>query len=103
VGLLCRETLISVGQAVYDRASHPPLDSVEPSATDAKRMLEAYFAAELGGQSHEAERKHARAAFDLANALQHHRTAVFRQAALCAEATASVVNIVAIVSGRRDP
>ena len=38
----------------------------------------------------------------LTNDLQHHRTATFRQAALCAEATASVVNLVAIISGRRD-
>lgn len=66
-------------------------------------MLEAYISSELAGGSNEELRKHARAAFDLANALQHRRTATFRDAALCAEATTSIVNLIAIVSGKRDP
>ena len=45
----------------------------------------------------------AKAALDLTNELQHKRTAAFRQAALCAESTASVVNLIAIISGQRDP
>jgi AbiJ N-terminal domain 3 len=44
VGLLCRETLISLAQAVYDAQLHPTLDGVTPSDTDAKRRLEAYIA-----------------------------------------------------------
>ncbi|WP_421794146.1 hypothetical protein [Hydrocarboniphaga effusa] len=103
VGLLCREALISLAQAVHDPAKHPPLDEKKPSETDAKRMLEAYIAVELGGSSHEAARRHAKAAYDLAVDLQHRRTATFRQAAMCAEATISAVNVVAIVSGHRDP
>lgn len=103
VGLLCREVIISLAQAVYDRAAHPPVDGVEPSKTDAKRMLTNYLAATLGGSSNEAARKHARASVDLANELQHRRTATFREAALCVEATGSVVNVIAILSGRRDP
>jgi hypothetical protein len=66
-------------------------------------MIEAYIAVELAGATNEASRKHARAAFDLANELQHRRTANFRLAALCAEATVAVINLVAIVSGQRDP
>lgn len=92
-----------MAQVVYDPASHPPLDGVTPSATDAKRMLEAYIAVELGGGANEATRRHARSALDLANVLQHRRTATFREAALCVEATTTVVNVVAIVAGRRDP
>ena len=103
VGLLCREALISVAQVVYDPARHPPLDGVKPSETDAKRMLEAYVAVELAGGANEETRKHARSALDLANALQHKRTASFRDAALCVEATTTVINVVAIVAGRRDP
>ncbi|MBI4305228.1 MAG: hypothetical protein HY678_02815 [Chloroflexi bacterium] len=103
VGLLCREALISLAQAVYDRATHPPLDDVEPSRTDAKRMLVAYLAVEMAGAANEATRKRARAAVDLAVDLQHRRTAVFREAALCVEATTSVINVIAILSGRRDP
>lgn len=103
VGLLGRDALISLAQAVYVRDRHPGLDGVEPSDTDAKRMLEAYFAVELAGGTNEEARRHARSALDFANAVQHRRTATFRDAALCVEATTTVVNVVAIVAGRRDP
>jgi len=102
VGLFCREVLISLAQSVYDAKRHPSLDGTAPSPTDGKHMLEAYVATELSGGTNDAARKHARASLDLANDLQHRRTATFREAALCAEATTSVVNIVAIISGRRD-
>jgi hypothetical protein len=101
VGLLCREVLITVAQTVYDAARHPSVDGTAPSATDAKRMLEAIFERELSGSANEESRAHAKAALKLALALQHMRTANFRTAALCAEATASVVNLLAIIAGRR--
>lgn len=101
VGLLCREALISVAQEIFDPVKHKPTDGIIPSETDAKRMLEAFLEAELGGTSNEEARTHARAALRLALALQHKRTADFRTAALCAEATFSVVNITAILGGRR--
>jgi hypothetical protein len=88
---------------VFDRARHPSLDNVEPGSTDAKRMLDAYIAVELGGGVNEEARRHARSALDFAIALQHRRTASFRDAALCAEATTAVINVIAIVAGRRDP
>ncbi|HUS45979.1 MAG TPA: hypothetical protein VM219_08115 [Phycisphaerae bacterium] len=99
VGLLCREILISLAQAVYDPEVHRPIDGVQPSSTDAARMLEAYIATELKGKSNEAVRRHTRAALSLANDLQHQRTATTRGAALCAEATASLVNLIAILTG----
>lgn len=101
VGLLCREALISVAQVVYDPQKHASEDGIKPSETDAKRMLDAYIARELAGGLNEGVRRHAKAALALANDLQHHRTATNIQAALCAEATTSVVNLVAIISGRR--
>ena len=103
VGLLCREALISLAQTVFEPDRHPPLDNVKTSETDAKRMLDRYLAAEIAGSSNAVARKHAKASLDLANQLQHHRTAEFREAALCAEASASVINIIAILSGVRDP
>lgn len=103
IGLLCREALISLSQLIFDASRHPTLDGVEASATDAKRMLEAYLGAELAGGPNEEARRHAKAALDLAVALQHRRTATFRDAALCVEATTAVVNLVAIISGKRDP
>lgn len=101
VGLYCRETLISLAQEVWDPEAHPPVDGVAPSPTDGKRMLDAFIAAELIGPSNKYARKHATAALDLANELQHKRTATFQHAAFCAEATVSVVGIVAVISGRR--
>lgn len=103
VGLLCREALISLAQTVFDPARHPILDGVSVSKTDAKRMLEAYLAVELSGAENKIARQHAKAALDLANEIQHKRTAAFRQAALCAESTTAVVNLIAILSGQRDP
>lgn len=103
VGLLGRESLISLAQALYDPARHPTLDGVNASPTDAKRMLEAFIAVELAGGANEEARRHAKSALEFAVALQHRRTASFRDAALCVEATTTVVNVVAIVAGRRDP
>jgi len=88
VGLLCREVLISCAQEVYDPTRHPSDDGVAASSTDAGRMLESFFSAELKGSANE-------------ETLQHKRTADFRMAALCAEATSSVVNILAVLAGRR--
>jgi hypothetical protein len=103
VGLLCREVLISLAQAVHILEQHPTLDSIAPSRTDAKRMLDAYISVELGGKTNDEARKNARSALALAASLQHKRTAGFRDAAMCVEATTSIINIIAIISGRRDP
>ena len=102
VGLLCRETMISLAQAVYD-PSYPSLDGVTPSETDAKRMLESYIAHELAGKKNEELRQFTKKAYNLAVSLQHRRTATFRDAALSAEATRALVNIIAILAGRREP
>jgi hypothetical protein len=88
---------------VYDADRHVSPDGIKPSPTDANRMLSSFITAELGGAENEAVRRHAKAALDLGVALQHRRTADFRMAALCLEVTTSVVNLIAIVSGRRDP
>jgi hypothetical protein len=103
IGFLCREVLISVAQAVYDPDLHPPVDDIVPSKTDAKRMLESFIAKELSGQTNEYHRHYAKSACRLADHVQHRRTADFRTAALCAEATRAVVNMTAIMSGQRDP
>lgn len=101
VGLLCREALISVAQEVFDSSRHVSTDGLVPSDTDAKRMLENFFVTELKGGANEEARAHANAALRLALALQHKRTADFQLAALCAESTFSVVNMLAVLAGRR--
>jgi len=79
VGLLCREALISLAQAVFSPDQHPTLDGVKASDTDAKRMLEAYIVASLAGSSNEHLRKYARATLDLAlqNARPHSAMRLF--------------------------
>ena len=101
IGLLCRECLIALAQAVYDSSRHITSDNIVPSKTDAYRMLEAYFSTEYKGSTNETLRKHAKAALAIANELQHKSTATTKHAALCAEATRTVVNIVAITSEKR--
>lgn len=101
IGLISREVLISLAEATYDVEKYPPLDGISPSKTDAGRMLESLLEIELKGGTNKEARSHAKAALKLAIALQHKRTADFKTAVLCAEATASVVNIVAIICGRR--
>jgi len=100
IGLLCRETIISLAQAVFVPEKHPIIDGVSVSKTDAKRMLEAYIAIELAGSSNEVQRKYARATLDLANELTHKRTATKKDANLCATATLSLINLFGILEGK---
>lgn len=100
VGFLCRETIITLAQAVFNKEKHPILDGKEVSNTDAKRMLEAYIATELSGPSNEIFRKYAKATLDLANELTHKRTADKKDAFLCAAATISLINLIGIIEGR---
>jgi len=97
IGHLSREAIISLAQEVYDRNKHPPLDNTEPSETDAKRMLEAYFAVTLRGTSNESIRKYAKTTLALANELTHKRTATKKDALLCSSATMTLINIVKII------
>ncbi|HOO50848.1 MAG TPA: hypothetical protein PLK94_06125 [Alphaproteobacteria bacterium] len=101
IGLLCRECMIALAQAVYIPEKHKTIDGKTPSKTDAYRMLEAYFSTEYSGPDNEALRRHAKASLSLANELQHKTTATYKYAALCSEATRTVVNIVVISTGKR--
>lgn len=98
IGLLCREVIISLAQAVYDPTIHESLDGVRPSETDANRMLEAYIAHVFPGASNKEVRSHHRASLALALNLQHRRTATRQLAALCVEATASTTAVVSIIA-----
>lgn len=98
IGLLCREVIISLAQAVYDPIIHETLDGVRPSDTDANRMLEAYIAHVFPGASNKEVRAHHRASLALALNLQHRRTANKQLAALCVEGTASTAAVVSIIA-----
>lgn len=98
IGLLCREVIISLAQAVFDPNIHRTVDGVAASRTDANRMLEAYVAHVFPGESYKEVRAHHRAALGLALNLQHRRTATRQLAALCLEGTASTVAVLSIIS-----
>lgn len=94
IGMLGRETLITTAQQVFDKELHKTDDGVEPSETDAKRMLDAYFSFVLSGSSNERYRKFAKSAVDLANHLTHDRMAEKSDAEMCLTAVTAVINLV---------
>lgn len=100
IGILCRESLISLAQAVYVPERHPPIDETTPSKTDAKRMLEAYISAEMPGETNRYVRAVATSALNLAVDLQHSRNANQTTAALAIEQTSSVVTIISIAANQ---
>lgn len=93
IGMLGRETLITVAQQVFDKLKHPTLDGVVPSATDAKRMLEAFLEFELSNTSEKA-RKFAKCAVDLGNQLTHDRNATKRDASICLVSVMAVASLI---------
>jgi hypothetical protein len=97
IGLLSRETIISLAQEVHNSEIHKPTDGVIPSNTDAKRMLDAFLSYELGGSPNEAYRKYAKSALSLANDLTHRRSASIHEASMCVIAVISLVNIVKVI------
>ncbi len=100
IGLLSRESIISLAQSVFIPEKHPILDGTSISKTDANRMLEAYIAVELSGSTNETLRKYAKSTLSLANQLTHKRTATKKDAAICATATISLVNLIGIIEER---
>jgi hypothetical protein len=104
IGLLCREVIISLAQAVHDPEVHLTADEHGTliSRTDARRLLDAWLHYEHTGGNNKEIRQHIKASLDLAVNLQHRRTATRQMAALCLEATSSAVAVVAILAGRWD-
>ncbi|MSQ35761.1 MAG: hypothetical protein EXR63_01275 [Dehalococcoidia bacterium] len=101
VGLLARELMISLAQAVYRREEHGAgADGIWPSDTDAKRMIDAFIGTVLGGGGNEALRRSLRSVVDVAVAVQHDRSATITDAALCAELALASLNLLWIVSGQ---
>ncbi|GAA0364785.1 hypothetical protein GCM10008932_16360 [Alkalibacterium iburiense] len=93
IGMIGRETLITIAQQVFDPEKHTTLDGVETSTTDAKRMLEAFLRYELRDSSEKA-RKYARASVDLGNQLTHDRGASKKKATLCLISVSSIASMI---------
>ena len=93
IGMIGRETLITIAQQVFDSEKHPTLDGVEASKTDVKRMLEAYLKIELAENS-EKVIKFTKSAVDLANQLTHDRGATKRDASICLISVTAVASLI---------
>lgn len=97
IGMLSRETLITIAQQVFDASKHKTLDGVDASNLDAKRMLEAYLQYELSSSSEKA-RKFAKSAVDFSNQLTHDRNATKLDASMCLVAVISVASLIKTIS-----
>ncbi len=95
VGVLSRETIISLGQAVLDESLRTQLPGV--SQTDAEEIVSKYFGLKLSGSSNIELRAYCKSSLKLAVALQHMRNASYTQAELCTEACAHLVMLVRIL------
>jgi len=101
IGMLGRETLITIAQQVFDATKHPTLDGVEASTTDAKRMLEAFLQYELADSSEKA-RKFAKSGVDLGNQLTHDRNATKRDASICLVSVTAVASLIKLIQESSD-
>jgi hypothetical protein len=100
VGLNCREAITSLAQSVFNPSEHLIEGEPAPSETDAKRMLEAFIQSTLSGKRNEVARRFAKSSLALANQLVHKRTASHDDAALCIDATSTLVAIVGRLAGK---
>ena len=92
IGMLGRETLISIAQQVFIKEKHPSCDGTDISPTDAKRMFEAYISFEFPDNSEKVV-KYLKSAVDMTNDLTHDRNATKRVAGICVLAVSSVANL----------
>lgn len=92
IGMLGRETLISIAQQVFDKEKHPSVDGTDISTADAKRMFEAYISFELAAESEKVV-KFVKSSVDMSNQLTHDRNATKRAAGICVLAVASIANL----------
>ncbi len=92
VGILCRETMICLGQYLLDNYFRGPLPDV--STADGYKIISALIDKELPGKSNGEMRAYVRASFDLANSIQHSLTSNYAQASICVEAMFHLMQLV---------
>jgi chaperonin cofactor prefoldin len=102
IGLLCREVIISLAQAVYNSEIHGATDEkgISIGNTDAVRMLSNYIGITLSGGSNEELRAYARNTNKLANSLTHKRAATKRDMLFVTSATLALINFIGIIDGK---
>ena len=99
IGLLCRDVIISLAQAVYDPFVHGETDESGKSIgnTDAVRMIGNYVSVRLNGSHNKELRAYAKATNDMANRLTHKRSATKIDKLLTVSSTIALINFVGII------
>lgn len=102
VGLLCRDVIISLAQAVYNPAIHGATDEDGSliGKDDAVRMIGNYIDICLKGASNGELRAYARTTNKLANNLTHRRNATKKDMMLCVSATIALINFIGILEDK---
>ena len=102
VGLLCRDVLISLAQAVYDANVHGETDEqgTRIGNSDAVRMIGTYFSVVLKGKQTKELRDYAKATNAIANQLTHKRTATRTDMLLTMSSTIALINFIGILEGK---
>lgn len=99
MGLLCRDVIISLAEAVYDPRIHGATDETgkQIGNADAVRMIGNYVNVKLGGGHHKELKAYAKATNNLANKLTHKRSATKRDMLLTVSSTIALINFVGII------
>lgn len=97
IGMLGRETLISIAQQVFIKGKHPSTDGTNIGPTDTKRMLDAYLTYELKDESDKVV-KFVKSAVDMSNQLTHDRNATKRAAMICIIGISAIATLIKEIS-----
>lgn len=102
IGLLCREVIISLSQAVYQPEVHGAIDEEGKmiGKTDANRMISNYLTYKLAGSSNQELRTYAKNTNKLANMLTHKRDASRKDMLMAVSATIALINFIGILEDK---
>lgn len=102
IGLLCRDVIISLAQAVYNPIFHGMTDETgkQIGKADAVRMIGNYVSVMLNGEHNKELRAYAKATNDLANQLTHKRSATKKDMLLIVSSTIALINFIGIIEGK---
>ena len=102
VGVLCRDVIISLAQAVYNPSIYGETDDkgIQIGTNDAVRMLGNYINVSLKGSHNKEFRTYAKATNDLTNHLTHLRSATKKEMLLTMTATIALINFIGIIENK---
>ena len=102
IGLLCRDVIISLAQAVYNPSIHGETDDngTRIGSSDAVRMLGNYIEYALKGSHNKELRIYAKTTNDLANQLTHKRSATKKDMLLTMSSTIALINFIGIIEDK---